>query len=184
MSHLESQHDMLTQKEKYHLAELNNLSFNEDALAFQEQWVATKLWKTREESSELKQRISYLKQSIDVKSFSTDSLCGAILQIAKQGISTVYGTLDQCPDGRNIGENANAQGIKNIIWQARNQSMHYEEGDLRQATVECFDKLEASFGSNFSLSLTSNKNMAHYVIQILGWKDYHQYESDMNSLLD
>lgn len=64
---------------------------------------------------ELKE-ISVIKNTIINIEDSQKSLSGALLQIAKQGISIVHCGLANCPSGRSIGTNA----IKKVIWQARN----------------------------------------------------------------
>lgn len=110
---------------------------------------------------------------------NTDSLsiiAGAILQIAKQGISFECKSLSKCPDGRIIGQ----ENLKNIIWQGRNQAMHFEEGKYRKGVVECFKKLEIDFGNRFELS---NKNLAYDVLMLLDWESYTAYEKDMTLLL-
>src|SRR5262245_47163344 len=38
--------------------------------------------------------------SLGQKMFSTAAICGALLQIAKQGISIVHGSITACPKGR------------------------------------------------------------------------------------
>src|SRR4051794_20405960 len=48
-------------------------------------------------------------------------IAGAILQIAKQGLSLSHGPLGNCPAGRGIG----SQTLSTVIWQGRNQAMHY-----------------------------------------------------------
>ncbi|MEH1800442.1 MAG: hypothetical protein V7L13_15005 [Nostoc sp.] len=120
------------------------------------------------------------KNLIDAKSVAVSSLCGALLQIAKQGISIVHKNLISCPDGKNIG----SEVLKNVIWQGRNQSMHYEDGKFQTPVTNCFQKLEASFGNEFSLSLHSGENFAQkIVIKLFGWNDYQVYKQDMISLL-
>ncbi|QIR38508.1 hypothetical protein HCG51_18560 [Tolypothrix sp. PCC 7910] len=125
-------------------------------------------------------QIEELKNLIDAKSVAVSSLCGALLQIAKQGISIVHKNLISCPDGKNIG----SEVLKNVIWQGRNQSMHYEDGKFQPPVTNCFQKLEASFGNEFSLSLHSGENFAQkIVIKLFGWNDYQVYKQDMISLL-
>ncbi|QXE23648.1 hypothetical protein B6N60_02338 [Richelia sinica FACHB-800] len=125
-------------------------------------------------------QIEQLKNLIDAKSFAISSLCGALLQISKQGISIVHRGLGSCPNGRSIGNDV----LKNIIWQGRNQSMHYEENNPNQAVKNCFQNLETSFGSEFSLTLHPSENFAQkIVIKVLGWNEYQVYEQDMISLL-
>lgn len=105
-----------------------------------------------------------------------NTLAGALLQIAKQGISCVYSRLSNCPDGRAIGTN---ETLKNVIWQARNQSMHYEEANFSQSVVRCFNNLKNDFGDDFHLD---NQNLAYSIIKILGWNSYKNYKNDMMSL--
>lgn len=107
---------------------------------------------------------------------SLSIIAGAILQIAKQGISFKYKSLSKCPDGRIIGQ----ENLKNIIWQGRNQAMHFEEGKYRKDVVEYFKKLEIDFGNRFELS---DKNLAYDVLMLLGWESYTAYEKDMTLLL-
>ncbi|WP_342535709.1 hypothetical protein MHI04_10865 [Lysinibacillus sp. FSL K6-1151] len=114
--------------------------------------------------------IEKLKASISSKEESIKALSGALLQIAKQGISIVHGKLDPCPDGRYI----NNEPIKNIIWQARNQSLHYEEGSHRAAVTNCF--------ANLGITLNGD-NLAKEIIDLLGWTTYQNYKTDLISLL-
>ena len=94
------------------------------------------------------------------------TLAGALLQIAKQGISMRHGGLSSCPDGRIVGS---TEPLKNVIWQARNQSVHYEEGKYHKSVVDCFSNLASDFGPRFALG---SKNLALDVIEILGWRSY------------
>lgn len=117
------------------------------------------------------EKIKILERSINIKDESIRALSGALLQIAKQGISVVYRGLSGCPDGRIIKN----ESLKNIIWQARNQSIHYEESKFNPAVVSCFNNLQ--FAS------ISNINMAKNIFDLIGWNDYCDYEDDMVSLL-
>ncbi|MED4253345.1 hypothetical protein P4689_12125 [Priestia megaterium] len=128
----------------------------------------------------LKDKITEITLSLEVKDASIRALCGALLQIAKQGISTVHRGLTSCPDGRNIGAR---EKLKNVIWQARNQSMHYEESVHRPyftPVINCFHNLVHDFGINYTL-LTGN--LSKEIIELLQWKDYSDYEKDMVLLL-
>jgi hypothetical protein len=124
-------------------------------------------------------RINDLKKVIDTHAFSYQVLAGAILQIAKQGISIVNNGLTACPDGRIIGN----ETLKNIIWQGRNQALHYEEGRFSPQVISCFNNLEHSFGSKFSLAQNQQQNLSKEVIELLGWRKYEAFERDMKSLL-
>ncbi len=106
-----------------------------------------------------------------------NSLAGALLQIAKQGISFKFHGFSSCPNGRRIGTHEN---LKNVIWQGRNQAMHYEEGRYNQNVRDCFQNLFNDFGTTFNLG---TNNLALAVIDILGWDSYSKYENDLISLL-
>lgn len=105
--------------------------------------------KEQQEITDLQEEIKRLELSIDIKKDSINALCGALLQIAKQGISKVHGNLTNCSDGRSVG----SEKLKNVIWQGRNQSLHYEEGSFRRPIQDCFANLAATFGNQFSLTL-------------------------------
>jgi len=118
-----------------------------------------------------------LKQLIDLHEFSVSSLAGSLLQHAKQGISIVHGGLGACPDGRVV---ASLQHLKTVIWQARNQAIHWEEGNLRPAVRACFDDLrdnvEAKYGDYHTRSL------AFEVVRLLGWNSFDDFKTDLLSI--
>lgn len=126
-----------------------------------------------------KLELENLQQSIANKKFSVEALAMNLLQIAKQGMSTVHGPLQNCPDGRFIG----SQTLKNVIWQARNQAIHCEEGNPNNAVRICFSTLTVDFGPDFDITSNPTDSKAKKVIDQLGWNSFHQYESDMQSLL-
>ena len=178
LSQFQNKYEGLSRKLKDLNQQLVYSPFN-DLDPLREQAIAIASYRTHEELTNLQNQIVALRDSIDVKNISINALCGAVLQIAKQGISvTQHRFLSQCPDGRSIG----TEKLKNVIWQARNQSLHYEEGNFNQHVTNCFANLEISLGNKFSLSLNMGKNLAHDVIEELGWKDYSTYESDLKSL--
>jgi hypothetical protein len=53
-----------------------------------------------------------------------------------------------CQSKGSIGD----QPVKNIIWERRNQSIHFEEGGYKANVIRCFQGLEKHFGSEFSLA--------------------------------
>lgn len=113
---------------------------------------------------------------ITVHTFSRSAQSGSILQYAKQGISLAHGGLDKCPEGRSIG----SQSLKNIVWQGRNQAMHWEEGDLHEVVKNCFNALFKDFGKAF-LDFHS-QSLAFEVIGTLQWHEFADFEKDMLSL--
>lgn len=117
-----------------------------------------------------------LEQQIVLHQFAISQLSGSLLQFAKQGISIIHHGLAGCPNSRFIG----TQPLKEVIWQGRNQSIHWEEGNPRQAVINCFQKLTAEVKPDFN-DYTS-RNMAFEIVETLDWKNYETFETDMISL--
>jgi hypothetical protein len=86
--------------------------------------------------------------------------------------------LDACPDGRLLA----GEPLNSVIWQGRNQALHWEEGSFKPQVVACFAKLEAAFGPRFSLTGASS-NLAKDVLDLLGWIDHPTYAADMQTLI-
>ncbi len=127
-------------------------------------------------TNELKQKeIERITFQISINEFSIRVLGSTILQIAKQGISIIHQQLRNCPGGRLLG----TQELNNIIWQARNQCMHFEDGNFNRSVVECFNKLERDFGNTFCVQNYNSKCMSIEVLDILNWKSFQDYERDM-----
>ncbi|MHB8950197.1 MAG: hypothetical protein ACYC4S_14175 [Rhodoferax sp.] len=120
-----------------------------------------------------------LQASIGARQQATQAISGAIFQVAKQGISLVHGGLAAAPDGRFI----KSATVKSIVWQARNQAMHFEEGAPKQPVKDLFAILEAEHGPQFSLSLHGAQSRAKQVLDLLGWNEYSAYLTDMSLLL-
>lgn len=117
-----------------------------------------------------------LANKVTSHAFSVTSLSAALLQHAKQGISLAHGGTKNCPSGRSIG----SQSLKTIIWEARNQSLHWEEANFRQGVNDCFNALAAEVDQKYSKYL--NRNMAFEVVDLLGWKSFGDFSRDMLSL--
>lgn len=116
-----------------------------------------------------------LEQQRDARTFACSLMAGSVLQFAKHGISLVHGGIQSCPNGRPV----HGLDLKSVIWQGRNQSMHWEEGQPRPPVVQCFEALKATdpvFGNYLT------QNMAFEVVRILGWRDFAAFEADMISL--
>ncbi|MFN0131470.1 MAG: hypothetical protein ACKVW3_02900 [Phycisphaerales bacterium] len=114
-----------------------------------------------------------LQAQIAVHAFAEASLAASLLQYAKQGMSIVHGSLSKVPDGRQIG----SQALKEVVWQARNQTMHWEEGKLHPPVVQCFETLIKERGPAFTDFCT--RGMGFEVVRDLGWKTAADFEKDM-----
>ena len=120
-----------------------------------------------------------LNQLLVIHSFSIASLSGALLQYAKQGMSIVYGNrVDDCPDSSRV---IGSQNLKQVIWQGRNQAIHWEEGEPRPAVARCFDALARNVDVKFADYKT--KNLAFDVVELLGWTAFDEFRRDMLTLV-
>jgi hypothetical protein len=117
-----------------------------------------------------------LEASLSLRKFSTGALSANILQYGKQGISFVHGQLGPCPDGRLIG----TQALKSVIWQSRNQALHWEEGTFSPQVTECFNVLARDIDPKFSEFIV--RNMAWDIVGLVGWNEFADFERDMLSL--
>jgi hypothetical protein len=149
--------------------------FGEDSTPYFEKRVRD----ARREIIELKDNIDVLEAVILAKETSVQALTGAILQVTKQGIAIVRGDLTACPPGRPIGREV----LKNVIWQARNQSMHWEENSFHSPVTTCLANLQLDFGAEYQLLSSAPRSLATQILHLLAWTDYASYESDMVSLL-
>jgi hypothetical protein len=169
----------LIEKSKFYYNEFSSKDLREDFDNVRVTHDFNTMARTNQLAEGIKAEINALKLSIDVKEFSLKSLSGSLLQIAKQGIAITHANLGSCPNGRSIG----SETLKNIIWQARNQSMHFEEGNPHAPVKLCFQNLENDFGTGFSLEAIPPENLARHVVSLLGWTEYGTYEKDMDSIL-
>ncbi len=122
------------------------------------------------------ENLEQTKDRLAAREFSRTAMAGSILQYAKQGISIAYGGLAVCPDGRMVG----SQPIKQLIWQARNQALHWEDGNPHPPVRRCFNLLATEFDQKFANYAAAN--LAFEVISLLGWTTYEEFQSDLQSL--
>lgn len=134
--------------------------------------------KAHQETQKLKGEVETLQTSIGTKQFAIQAICGALLQIAKQGISLVHGNLAATPPGRNVGD----EPLKDIIWQGRNQALHYEDGNFSSAVVTLFAQLEKTCGREFALANHVRQSRAKQIVHLLGWIDHKVFDNDLRSL--
>ncbi len=135
--------------------------------------------KAAQEAQGLKQQLASIQASIGAHQQAVQAITGSILQVAKQGMSLVHGSLSATPEGRKIG----SLPIRDIIWQARNQALHFEERTFRAPVANVFATLATEQGLAFSLAAHPNQSRAKQVVDLLGWSTYGKYLQDMQVLL-
>jgi hypothetical protein len=146
---------------------------DDDGLATQIHWET--YFGPDKERHEAAEELEKVRATLEARTFSRSSLASSLLQYAKQGLSTVHGGLAAVPAGRDIG----GVSLKDVIWQSRNQGIHWEEGRPHPAVVDCFEKLKAADATFGDYATT---NLAFEVVQLLGWRDVAAFEADLNSL--
>lgn len=123
------------------------------------------------------QELQRVTDSLAARELSVGALAGSLLQFAKQGIALQYGRNKKgCPSGRNLG----SQGVSEVIWQARNQASHWEDGVFSTLVNECFDKLATEVDPRFADYKV--RNLAYDVVSMLDWREFADFETDLLSL--
>lgn len=113
-------------------------------------------------------------QRVAAHEFSISALAGSLLQYGKQGISLRFGkSRVGCPDGRIVA----GMPLHEIIWQARNQALHWEDGAFHHPTVMCFENLVANADPVFGQY--KHRCLAYEIISLLGWKSPNDFHKDM-----
>lgn len=138
-----------------------------------------KMAQMRENLTKAKHEIDEFEKSILEKEKSITTLSMSLLQIAKQGISTIHRDLNSCPNGKSL----ESETLKNVIWQARNQGIHSEEGKPHKPVIDCFANLANDYGAEFDITVDLKNNKSKRIIDLLGWNNYENYKADMLSLL-
>lgn len=151
--------------------------------------------------STIKEIEGYYSDKILIANGPIQVIGQAILQIAKQGLSSTYHTslrsiksglmhlprsiLDTNNNSIKIHHNGittiNDITILDVIWQGRNQSIHYE-GTVFQDVKDVFEPLSSDFPS--LVGYNNNENKAYEIIsKILHWNTYEDYRLDMEKLV-
>jgi hypothetical protein len=142
---------------------------------------AMEAWDARNETSKLENSIEELNAAVAGKEEAMLALCGAVLQIAKFGITAKSGPNKGKLNVSKPGRLINGLRIEEIIWAARNQSMHHESAPTHQNTKAVFDHLFAVHGPRFDAS--KGKDLSRDVLNLLDWSEVEKYEGDMEMLL-
>lgn len=171
-------------EEKQKLA-IEKVNYFETEFSYREMEASANYWHGRlheahKERVATDEQVKFLQAQIFDKRFSLEALAAALLQLAKQGISTVWGPPSKCPCGRKV------QGVdlKSVIWAGRNQAQHYEEPKkVDDNTAGVFTQLNAFAHSAKQLDPRSKTNLAFEIVTLLGWHDYANHQQDMVSLI-
>ena len=163
-----------------------------------------KVWSVVNQSSlesELSAQRKYLGES-----FAQAALCGAILQIAAKAIEC-YSLNTRVPTDWDllikprtkavpfcIGRLIRGVPLGLVVYAARNQHTHFEDQNLREPSVEVFQRLATRHGYGvpsdgliydpaFSINTGNISSFAGNVTALLEWRSLDAYERDMRQLL-
>src|ERR1700730_1249698 len=150
-----------------------NPDLDDEGLGTASYWEA--YFEKEPELDKVAKEVDDLKNRIESRTTARASLAAALLQIAKQGISMVHGTAPG-PSGRSIG----SLTLRTLIWEARNQSMHYEGGSVHPPVRACFETLAAETGKS-TLRDYNVRNLAYEVIEVLGWHSLADFKADLTT---
>lgn len=105
--------------------------------------------------------------------FSISTLSGCLLQFGKQGISLHFGRKRACcPDGRILF----GMPLHEVIWQARNQALHWEDNSFRPPIEDCFQTLAKS---DPVFSQYKCRSLAYEIVLLLGWRSLDDFRRDL-----
>lgn len=121
-----------------------------------------------------KTRLDDSLKSIGATDESMSTLAGTILQIAKQTISLRHNEKPNI-NARQIG----TQNIVDVIWEGRNHSVHWEEGEPRPNVRNMFDSLYKDFGTQF----VAGRNNSLSILGVLDWKSTSNVTNDLKKLV-
>ena len=108
--------------------------------------------------------------------FSVSVLCGALLQVAKQAISVA----EEGPPTAFRGRRIHGLPVGEVVWESRNQSMHFEEGAWSDGVKRVFKALDREHPGEFVLS--RGVNHAHRVFDELRWHDFERLKADLREM--
>jgi hypothetical protein len=80
------------------------------------------------------------------------------------------------PAGRLIG----TQNLSDVLWDARNQAMHWETDDVRKRTVACFETLASDIDPKYGEY--PKHSLAFDVVELLDWLAANTFNADLGSL--
>jgi hypothetical protein len=180
---LAHQHEAASRKSEHFYGNFRSMDLQEDFNDYQVMHAYAQSFRAHEEVQDVERQIAEVEAKRAARASSYAAICGALLQVAKQGISAEYGKhRDGAPEARRIG----SEPLRNVIWEGRNQSMHFETPEQVGPKIRAtFATLEADFGAQFHLPPAPGdlRNLAGEVVELLGWWKYETYLSDIGAFL-
>jgi hypothetical protein len=114
--------------------------------------------------------------SINATREAVEIAAGAVLQLAKQSLSFRFGKKPaDTPNTRKIG----TQSIIDVIWQGRNNALHWEESKPHDKVRTMLKQLKKDTG----LDIRFNKNNALAIVNELGWTKVDNVILDLRAII-
>ncbi len=124
-------------------------------------------------------KLEATKEALKTYESSANILAGSVFQIAKQGMSIAG---KKVKGYSNKGRFIAGIRVRDIVWQGRNQAMHYEATATEASWRDVFVKLDLANPGAFCMK-PPYESRAKAIFDLLGWQHHAIYEADMHSLL-
>ncbi|GLO25636.1 hypothetical protein [Pseudomonas putida] len=124
-------------------------------------------------------KLEATQRALETFDQTANVLAGALFQLVKQAMSIVHGSNKNYP---NKGRAIHNLDLCDLVWQARNQAMHFEATKPDSNWANEFYALNAIYPGKFSMS-PPHVSRAKAIFDLLGWQDYKTYGADVMSLL-
>lgn len=121
-------------------------------------------------------KLEATKQALRTFESSANILAGSIFQIAKQGMSIAG---KKAKGYSNKGRIIAGVNVRDIVWQGRNQAMHYETTEKEASWRDVFLKLDLAKPGAYSMK-PPYESRAKAIFDLLGWQSHAVYEADMH----
>lgn len=155
-----------------------------------------------EDNEEQHRRAKVLSERYYGLTLSQATLCGAVLQYIHSAIQR-FSKNQNVPSefqaivrpGSSaakacIGRKIRGVPLGLVIYAGRNQYAHWEDGELRKATREAFDRLATDHGYGnardpaFDLKKRQLQIYSHNIVGLIDWSTYESCVDDLRNLLD
>lgn len=123
-----------------------------------------------------------LQEEIDAIKDALNSLCGAILQIARHSIVYVFEKEDKVPKEIEVRITGKKYPLDKVLRYSRNQAIHSEEGKIKNAETKAF--FEDISLSNEEYKDFHTQNKAMYIIEALEWFNVSDFEKSLLALCE
>lgn len=138
-------------------------------------------WYDHEQRKSHDEKIAQANESLLLIHTATAAAAGGVLQIAKQCISIAW---TEKENRFNKGRLLGSQHLSFVVWHARNQALHFEEGIPKNIqTRQCFDLLHSELRLDNSDLGSKPRSLANNVIVLMGWQSYENFAKDMRIML-